>query len=148
MTSSIIPVIDVTPLRKGTAQQRQHAVAAVRTACETIGFLLISGHGIAPEIIDGAFRTAFDFFDLALADKQQAVPHMSGQQRGYAPFASKGLAATLGQEAPPDLRESFFLGPLEDHRDHYAHIPEATVAYRDNIWPVQPRNFQSHFSAY
>ncbi len=148
MTSSIIPVIDITPLRQGTAQQKQHTVKAVRTACETIGFLLISGHGIAPEIIDGAFRAAFNFFDLPLADKQQAAARMRGQQRGYAPFASKGLAATLGQEAPPDLRESFFLGPLEDHRVSYAHLPEATVAYRDNIWPVQPRDFQSHLSAY
>ena len=148
MTSPIIPVIDITPLREGTAPQKQQVVQAVRTACETIGFLVISGHGIASGTVDRAFQAVFDFFDLPEADKQQTAAQTSGQQRGYAPFASKGLAATLGQEAPPDLRESFFLGPIDGHRASYAHIPEAAVAYRDNIWPVQPRDFQPHITDY
>ncbi|MDH3603585.1 MAG: isopenicillin N synthase family oxygenase, partial [Candidatus Tectomicrobia bacterium] len=134
--------------QEGTAEAKQQVAREVLTACETLGFLIISGHGIAPEIFDRAFSAAFAFYDLPLHEKQRAAAHSSGQQRGYAPFASKGLAATLGQEAPPDLRESFFLGPLDDHREQYAHDPNAAVAYRDNIWPRQPHDFQSHITAY
>ncbi len=148
MTIPTIPVIDIAALREGTAASKRQVAHEVRTACETIGFLIISGHGIPPDIFARAFRAAFAFFDLPLHAKLRAAAQTSGQQRGYAPFASKGLAATLGQDAPPDLRESFFLGPLDDHRAYYGHVPDAAVAYRDNIWPQQPRDFQAHVTAY
>lgn len=148
MTSQIIPTIDIAPFREGTAEHKRRVAHEVMMACERIGFLRIAGHGIAPGVFDRACHTAFAFFDLPLPEKQAAAAKTSGQQRGYAPFASKGLAATLGQDAPPDLRESFFLGPLDDHRVTYDDLPDAAVAYRDNIWPPQPHDFQMHIIAY
>lgn len=148
MTSQIIPSIDISPFREGTADGKRRVAHDVSTVCERIGFLKIAGHGIEPGIFERAFDAAFAFYDLPLSEKQAAAAKTSGQQRGYAPFASKGLAATLGQDAPPDLRESFFLGPLDDHRVFYGDLPEATVAYRENIWPVEPQAFRAHITDY
>lgn len=135
MTSPIIPVIDISPLGEATEERQHQVIHDVATACETIGFLIISGHGIAPEIFACAFAAAFEFFDLPAHEKQRTWPNVSGRQRGYAPFASKGLAATLGHDLPLDLRESFFLGPLDNHRDYYGQIADAAVAYSEHLWP-------------
>ena len=148
MTSPIIPVIDISPLREGAKDVQSKVIQDVATACETIGFLIISGHGIDPEICDRAFAAAFEFFDLPAHEKQHTAPTVSGRQRGYAPFASKGLAATLGHDLPPDLRESFFLGPLDNHRNTYGQIPDAAVAYTENLWPDKPPDFQLHMVNY
>ncbi|MEO1777104.1 MAG: GTP-binding protein, partial [Pseudomonadota bacterium] len=45
-----IPVIDVAPFRDGTA--RAAVAEAVAQACESIGFFVITGHGIAPETLN------------------------------------------------------------------------------------------------
>ena len=41
-------------------------------------------------------------------------------------------------KAPPDLRESLFLGPIDDHRAYYASMPEAATSYAPNLIPDQP----------
>ena len=45
------------------------------------------------------------------------------------------MAYTLGENAPPDLRETYFLGPLNDHREYFQYFPEAQKAYAPNILP-------------
>jgi isopenicillin N synthase-like dioxygenase len=37
--------------------------------CRTVGFFRITGHGIADDVADPAWRLATEFFDLPLADK-------------------------------------------------------------------------------
>ncbi len=100
MTRQIIPIIDITPFREGTAKHKLRVAHEVLAICESIGFLRIAGHGIASDVFDRACRTAFAFYDLPLHEKQAAAAKTSGQQRGYAPFASKGLAATSGSGCP------------------------------------------------
>jgi isopenicillin N synthase-like dioxygenase len=67
--------------------------------------------------------------------------HPSGpsKQRGYHGFATRGLAYTLGEQTPPDLRESVFLGPVDDHRAYYGNLPEAATSYAPNIIPDEPK---------
>ena len=49
----------------------------------------------------------------------------------------------MGNDAPPDLRETFFLGPLDDHRKYYEALPGAEGAYAPNIFPTVPTEFSS-----
>ena len=43
-----IPVIDLSPFRKGTSDHKKNVAEAVASAWEKIGFLVIEGHGIDP----------------------------------------------------------------------------------------------------
>ncbi len=134
-----VPSIDLTPFRRGT--DRQPVVDAVRTACEQIGFLVISGHGIEPALLVEAFAQSRAFFDQPLADKRRAAPPIARRQRGYHEIASRNLGKTMGADVPPDLRESFFFGPIDDHRAHYADMAEAAESYAPNVLPEAPPHF-------
>lgn len=117
--------------RAGVARQ-------VARACEEVGFLIVSGHSLPRDVLQAAFDRSRAFFHLPPEVKARFTPPTKGQQRGYHGVATRSLGRTDGQEAPADLRQSVFLGPLDDHRAHYAHLPEAQSAYAPNIIPTMP----------
>ena len=123
---SAIPTIDIS--RPGIAKQ-------VARTCEETGFLVISGHGFPLGLLERAQRELFAFFDLPAESKNRWHPSGPAKQRGYHGFATRGLAYTLGEQTPPDLRESIFLGPVDDHRAYYAALPEAATSYAPNLIP-------------
>jgi isopenicillin N synthase-like dioxygenase len=49
---------------------------------------------------------------------------------------------------PPDLREQFFIGPLDDWAAHFARVPGAAKVYAPNVWPTRPAEFREVFTAY
>ena len=63
-----VPVIDVAPFRDGRA--RQAVADEVGRAVREIGFLVITGHGVAPELIAAVQRASTAFFDLPEAEKE------------------------------------------------------------------------------
>lgn len=136
-----IPAIDIGPFLAGDPDGKRRVAAEVARACREIGFLVISGHGIAPETISTLVERGFAFFDLPTEVKARWHPTGEAKQRGWHGMATRGLSATLGQNAPKDLRESLFLGPLDDHRAEYAHMPEAATAYAPNLIPDRPDGF-------
>lgn len=58
-------------------------------------------------------------------------------------MATRNLGATLGAKTPPDLRESIFLGPVDDHSAHYAALADAETAYAGNTIPDVPAGFDA-----
>jgi isopenicillin N synthase-like dioxygenase len=131
---SVVPAINIDPFVD--ASDRAGVVTAWRDACERIGFVAISGRSLPTAELQQAFEAARTFFDRPLAFKEQSIPPGRANQRGYSPFATRRLGATLGQRTPPDLKESFYLGPLEDHRGAYAGIPQAQPVHAPNVLPV------------
>ncbi len=146
MALDAIPVIDLGPYRSGTAGDRRDVAERIGWACENIGFLIVTGHGIPQETIDRAFSVSQEFFDLPAEEKARFMPVDGVAPRGYHAVATRNLARTLGQETPPDLREQFFIGPLVSHADRFAHIPGAPLFYSDNIWPAQPAAYREAFA--
>ncbi len=134
--SAAIPAIDIAPFLDGG--DRPSVAAAVGEACERIGFLILTGHGVSPAVIERAFERSRAFFDRPAAEKQRWHPQGPARQRGFHALATRGLAYTLGLDAPRDLRESFFLGPIDDHRARFAALPGAANAYAPNIYPDAP----------
>lgn len=122
-----VPVIDLAPCRAGDPQP---VVAAVRDACEQIGFLIVTGHGVPAEVVAQASASARAFFDLPHAEKER-LP-LTPQGAGYSPLQGESLARTLGQPAPADLKESLNIG-----RDF-----DATP------WPAQPLSLRPALTAY
>ena len=46
-----VPVIDIAPFAHGDPAARRTVVAAVKHACEHVGFFVITGHGVPAEKI-------------------------------------------------------------------------------------------------
>ena len=97
-----IPAIDIAPFLDGS--DKPSVARRVAEACERIGFVIVSGHGIEPAVIDRAFERSWAFFDRPRAEKDRWHPQGPSRQRGFHGFATRGLAYTLGEETPPDLQ--------------------------------------------
>ena len=103
-----VPVVDIGPFLDGSARER--VAAEVAAACEDIGFLVVTGHGVPQALIDDLDSVSREFFDLPLDEKKQ-VAMRPGDLRGYRPVAGTTSAASLDVETPPDLKEFFAMGP-------------------------------------
>jgi isopenicillin N synthase-like dioxygenase len=126
-----------------TNADKQGVVDSIRRACSTTGFVVISGHGVPLAHLEHAFASTRAFFEQPQREKDRWHPTGPSKQRGYHGVATRGLAYTLDASAPPDLRESIFLGPMDDHRSHYAEDPSAVVAYWPNTIPTEPSGVDS-----
>ena len=145
---SRIPVIDIGPFDSDDAAARARIAEEVDWACRHIGFLLIANHGIRHDLVDDALAVSLEFFDRPSEEKTRAKPPDASIPRGYQAFASRNLARTYGLEAPPDLREQFFIGPLAPEPDRLPSLPQARIFYAENIWPQRPAAFRGTFEAY
>jgi len=149
MTDLRVPVIDVAPFLAGDADATRTIAHQVDEACREIGFLTIIGHGISEAQIDAARRAGRDFFELPLEQKQHTPRPSHESGRGYTVFGDQALAYSLGVETPPDLQESFGIGPLDVLLDDpYYHAPEAWTFFTPNIWPESPAEFRPALSGY
>jgi isopenicillin N synthase-like dioxygenase len=123
---SVVPVVDLDD--DGAARQ-------VARACADVGFLAVTGHGVPTAVLDAAWRTATDFFDMPLDQRMQVVMPRPGYPYGYSPLAGETLAASLGDVAPPDVKESLAIGPVDPPTHTFADDDEA-FAWSPNLWPA------------
>lgn len=123
VAADFIPVIDIGPLRDGSdAAAVGHAL---HRASSDAGFIYIRNHGIAPGAIDAARAEALAFFRRPEAEKQAV--RVSGAHRGWlAPGGAK-----MGDDTPPDLKESFIWG----YEDAQGRAPEDHPLRGANRWP-------------
>jgi isopenicillin N synthase-like dioxygenase len=121
-----VPVIDLDGDAADVARQ-------IDEACTRVGFFQIVGHGIDPHVEDAAWNAARDFFALPDDDKL-AVAIAPGDAYGYGPFKVERLAASLGETTPPDLKETFSVGPF-DPPPAGLDDPAAAFVYSPNRWP-------------
>lgn len=143
-----VPVIELGPYFNGAPKDKSSVARKVAEACEGIGFLKISGHRVDQVLIDRAFEVAGRFFDLPEAQKEKSKPSHSASARGYHAILTKNLAKTLGFDNPPDLREQFYIGPIEARAKEFAHIQGAAELYAENIWPEQPADYKPVMTEY
>ena len=141
-----IPVIDIAPSVQ--SESERHTIAkAIGGACETIGFFAIVGHGVPATVDRTCWEAARSFFDLPLADREHvAFPHV-GYPYGYSRLAGETLAVSRGETAPPDLKESYSIGPLK-HPARKPEDPSEAFVYSANLWPDRPAGFRAAWEAY
>ena len=136
MTSPLFPIIDMAPFRTGGARARRAVARQIDRACREIGFFGITGHGVGEALVQECYDQARAFFDLPRSEKlliRQPALHIV---RGYIPPGAGALAATEEERAvPPDLKESFTIGPLVVHP-----VPAEEMAplRAPNLWPRRP----------
>ncbi len=130
------PIIDL-----DTAADLPHTIDI---ACRDVGFFAITGHGVPPDVIEHAWSAAERFFDLPLADKLALESTTADYPYGYLPMSHEALGASSGDEAPPDLNESFSISPPP--RPEVA--AKGGFALTKRVWPDQPGDFRVAWSKY
>jgi len=66
-----IPLVDITGLRSGDAAERARVARELGEAARTVGFIYVTGHGIAQEKFDNLLAMAKTFFALPLEEKMK-----------------------------------------------------------------------------
>ena len=113
-----VPLIDIAPWRLGGAEDKAAVAEAVDAACRDTGFFTVAGHGV-PEALVAATRAASAaFFALPEDEKLASAPPPERKlPRGFSPVGNRSLSYTREVEAPPDLQESFAVGPVAPRGD-------------------------------
>ncbi len=138
-----VPVIDIGPFDRGSADEKRSIAEAVDAACRAVGFLVVSGHDVPRADIDAALAAGRAFFDLPEAEKRRFMSPGGLSFLGYTAPLTRNLAATVGEERPPDLREIFTVGPGARFADDFAGLPGAEDLYAPNLWPDRPEDFRA-----
>jgi len=126
---SLIPVIDLAPSFSDALDSRKSVADRIRSACRDTGFFYVANHGVPQKVIDAAVDASKRFFDRPLGEK---MPLLGAGGYGYDPPQLQVLDAA----APPDLKESFMMGP-----------PESEIA-RSVKWPADMPEFRSRLQEY
>ena len=128
-----VPTIDIAPFTAGGTTGRAEVIEAIRTACEEIGFFAITGHGVDEAVVSRIYDVSRAFFDLPTEEKDmvgETGPILGGLM--HFGLAKEALAATLGGEAVPDLKEALDFGP----------------GFHGDPWPARPPDLEPAWRAY
>lgn len=141
------PVVEISSFQAGDLNEKKSLARQVDEVCRRTGFLAVVGHGVPSEVVEGAWDDARRFFDLPMEKKLESKMPYVGYPYGYSPLQAEALAKSLGDETPPDLKESFSIGPL-DQPTPEADDPNADFRFASNIWPKEPAGFRKSWSSY
>jgi isopenicillin N synthase-like dioxygenase len=132
-----VPVIDIADYFSGSEVAKQRIAREIDDACRAIGFLVIAGHGVPPELIERMHDVSRRFFDLPEAVKRRYIRSDPDTYRGYYPLASNAVAYSRDDRAaPPDFREAYAINPLSiDPADPYYTTSLGRRLFASNIWP-------------
>ena len=143
-----VPVIDVAPFQAGDAAAKRAIARQVGAAVNDIGFLVITGHGVAPDLIGAVQRASAAFFDLPLEEKNRVLRPAPDVTRGYIPIEAESVGRSQGLDVPGDLNESLMIGPVDATDDAYFTGPAAGKHFHPNLWPARPADLRPLYEDY
>ena len=124
-----VPTLDI----RRFDSDRDAFVAELGAAYRQFGFCCISGHGIAPDLIDGAYAAFQHFFALPTETKMKYHLPRGGGARGYTPFK---VETAKGSEYA-DLKEFWHIGREIPRDSRFADVMPP------NLWPDEVPDFKS-----
>jgi isopenicillin N synthase-like dioxygenase len=132
-----VPVIDVALLTGGgDDRQVQKVAGAIDEACRQLGFFVISGHGIDPQLRRDLDAAARAFFALPEETKAAiAMPRAGLAWRGWFPV---GGELTSGR---PDHKEGIYFG--QEHALDDPRVRAGRPLHGANLFPEQPEQLRS-----
>jgi isopenicillin N synthase-like dioxygenase len=134
-----IPTIDISRWRSGRARG---VASAVDEALQQAGFILVTGHGVAPALARDARAITRTFFAQPDAVKKRYSVAVGG--RGWLAPGAEAAAYAEGTPTPPDLKESFTLGADTGTGD--PHVDQMWFA--PNVWPAEEPRLQPVMTKY
>ncbi len=128
---SSVPVIDLRPWRSGDGAARAAVASQVDAALQSVGFFLITGHGVPDDLRAAVRAGARAFFALPRETKQRYAVTVGG--RGWLPPGVEANGYAEGTQTPPDLKESFAVGADQPTGD-----PEVDgYWFQPNVYPAE-----------
>ena len=132
-----VPIVHLDRWLDGS--DRPGVANVVDRALADVGFFMVAGHRIAPELITETRRLFAAFFHLPTVVKELVrMPRLG--MAGWAPMGMEANGYSFGHRTPPDMKESYRLG---------AHLLAGRVALRgENVWPDDPAGFRETVTEY
>lgn len=97
-----IPLINISGLYSEKYDDREAAVSAIAYAARNVGFFIIEGHHVSPDITERLLRASEDFFSKTEDYKRQFYIGTNGYHNGYVPMDEEGYGSKV-----PDYKEAF-----------------------------------------
>ena len=146
---NIVPVINLSAFLDGSAAARREVAELTGRTCREIGFLCVAGHRVPQELSECLYALSKDFFRRESAKKMHAAQPASDIIRGYVGQGKAALATTLGETTPPDLKETYSIGPEAppDAGPYYA-APGSHNHFAPNLWPEAPEGWRDAYLEY
>lgn len=129
--SRTVPSLKLSDFTTGTLRQKAAFETAFFDGLREYGFVILTDHNVANDLLDRAYSLSQDVFDLPLETKQK----YRGGMRGYTPF---GTEHAKGNNAP-DLKEFWQVGHDVDAGD------PVDPLFPPNIWPLEVAGFGATF---
>ena len=107
-----LATFDLAAFEAATGTERAACAAELDRICKDIGFLVLTGHGVPAVDISGMWGAVNGFFAQGPASKATVTPAFEGAPYGWIGPLKEALAASRGEDTPPDMKESFNGGPL------------------------------------
>jgi len=137
-----VPIIDLQPFLAEPFSEVDQAkvAAAIASACEEVGFFIVTGHQVILAQLRHCAAEAKAFFALPSTDKEAVAAN--GRAYGYFPMTSEALGYDADVAKRPDLREAFSMGPQEPlppPGTPGAPVPSDVVdfCYQETPWPEE-----------
>src|SRR5260370_20013796 len=91
MATAAGPIIDISPYRGGDAADRRALAAEIDRICRQLGFLVIAGHGVDPDLVSAVETASRAFFDLPLEGERRILPPAPDLARRFLPLQGEVL---------------------------------------------------------
>ncbi|MBU2884589.1 isopenicillin N synthase family oxygenase [Gilvimarinus agarilyticus] len=131
-----LPSVDIAGLFSADSQERQKVANELGDAARDVGFLYITGHGVAPEIRQRLIDRAQEYFARPLDEKMRFYIGQSENHSGYVPEGEEKLG-----NGAPDFKEAYDVN--YDYLSEQGRHP----MLGPNQWPDAP-GFKEDVQAY
>ena len=126
-----IPKADLNEFLSGNSAGKSAFVNKIGTAFQEVGFLILKGHFLDPELQKTIYQETKKFFDLPISIKSSYENLTNGGQRGYTGF---GKEKAKGRKVG-DLKEFWHFGQDLNLKPHIKEL------YPKNIWVKELKKF-------
>ncbi|GAA0896744.1 isopenicillin N synthase family dioxygenase [Pseudonocardia zijingensis] len=144
---STLPLVSLSRALSSDSERRAEA-RAIDAANRTVGFLVLTDHGVAADLVDDLYRVTAEFFALPAEIKNRYVTANRAASRGYVPPKVRSLAATRERMDGGDLVELFAAGLPHVPDDPYFSPEHAGINFRPNVWPAEIPRFRAVWETY
>lgn len=146
---SVVPVLDIAPFLDGGPAEKAAVARQLDEICRDVGFLCLTGHGVPDPLFGEIYDVSKAFFRQELSEKARVAQPSPDIVRGYIGVGAAALADTMGEDTPPDWKESFSAGPVDiDTNDPYFTAAGARGHFEPNLWPETPEPFGDVWTVY
>jgi isopenicillin N synthase-like dioxygenase len=135
----LVPVIDISVLYEDDPKAWRLVEQKLYEAHSTVGFSILTGHGVPARMMDDLFEASARFYALPL--EQKLAYRFGANLRGYLPLGSSTLIrSTLGSARMPNYSESFIVLNELDEALSERWFRSAVGGHQ--IWPRDPKEFE------